>query len=131
MSILTSARQYALRAVVNYTQAELPTAVGVPVLVLPQGAIVTSIMNVIDTAFNSVTSDTLDVGDVTAADRYISNDDAKAAGATAGVATGFATTATETTLVITNTAVGTEGTLGVGRLVVEYIVTGRHNENQD
>jgi hypothetical protein len=131
MSILTSARQYALVAVVDFTQAELPTGVAVPVLALPQGAVVTNIDVVIDTAFDSVTSDTIDVGDAIAPARYSTSIDGQSAALQAAVPTGFETTSSEPQVELLNTAVGTEGTAGVGRLIVEYIVAGRHNENQD
>lgn len=129
MSILTDARQKGLAAIVEFTQAELPTGVAVPVLDLPQGAVVRSVSVVIDTAFDSVTSDTIDVGDVTTADRYTTSVNGQVLGQTDGVPTGFETTSVETQITMTNTAVGTEGTAGAGRLIVEYIETGRHDEN--
>lgn len=130
MSILTAARQYALVAIANFTQAELPTGVAVDVLELPPGAVVTKVAVVIDTAFDSVTSDTIDVGDASVADRYDSTVDAQAAGQNDGVPTGFETTSSEPNIQLTNTQVGGEGSAGAGRLIVEYVVAGRHNENQ-
>lgn len=130
MSILSDARQWPLVAIVEFTQADLPTGVAVPVCELPQGSVVTGISVVVDTAFDSVTSDTIDVGDASVADRYDTDVDGQAAGLTAGTATGFETTSAEPQIELTNTAVGTEGTAGAGRLIVEYIVAGRHNENQ-
>lgn len=130
MSILTDARQWPLVAIVEFTQAQLPTGVAVDVLELPEGAVVTDIAVVIDTAFDSVTSDTIDVGDATTADRYDTDVNGQVVGRTPGTPTGFQTTSAEPNIRLTNTAVGTEGTAGAGRLIVEYVVAGRHNENQ-
>lgn len=129
MSILTDARQKGLVAIVDFTQAELPTGVAVPVLDLPQGAIVRAVSVVIDTAFDSVTSDTIDIGDASLATRYDTAIDGQALGQQDGTPTGFATTSAEPQITLTNTQVGGEGSAGAGRLIVEYIETGRHDEN--
>ena len=131
MTILTDARQYPLVAVVDFTQVLLPTGVEVPVLQLPQNSVVTRVDVVIDTAFDSVTSDTIDIGDTTLTTRYSTSINAQVAGViAAGVPTGFETTDAEPNITLINTQVGGEGTAGVGRLIVEYFVGGRHNENQ-
>lgn len=130
MSLLTDARQYPLVAVASFTQAELPTGVAVPAVQLPQGSVVTKIAVVIDTAFDSVTSDTIDVGDASVADRYDSTVNAQTVGQDDGVPTGFETTSSEPEILLTNTQVGGEGSAGAGRLIVEYVIAGRHNENQ-
>jgi hypothetical protein len=133
MSILTDARQYPLVAVVDIVQADLPTGVEVDVLELPQNSVVTRIDFTVDVAFDSTTSDTIDIGDTTLTTRYSTDIDAAAsAGAIeAGVPTGFQTTDAEPNITLINTAVGaTEGTAGVARLIVEYYVAGRQNENQ-
>jgi hypothetical protein len=130
MSILTDARQYVQYAIVDFAQTELPTGVAVPVLDIPQGSTVVAIDVVIDTAFNSVTSDTIDIGDASLATRYDTAINGQTAGSLqAGTPTGFETTSSEPQIVLTNTAVGTEGTLGAGRLIVAYVNAGRHDEN--
>ena len=130
MSLLTDARQKICYAIVDFTQAELPTGVAVPVLDLPQGAVVMEVGVTIDTAFDSVTSDTIDIGDASSAARYKTDVNGQTANTyQAGTPTGFATTSSEPQIVLTNTAVGTEGTAGAGRLIVGYLETGRHDEN--
>ena len=131
MALFPDTRQYPLVAVVDFTQADLPTGVEVPVLQLPQNSVVTQIDVVIDTAFDSVTSDTIDVGDTTLTTRYSTSINGQTAGSIqAGVPTGFQTTAAEPNITLLNTQVGGEGSAGVGRLIVEYFIDGRANENQ-
>lgn len=135
MSILTSARQYPLVAVVDVAQTDLPTGVPVAVLDLPQNAVVTGGQLIIDTAFDSATTDTIDVGFTTPNDTpdpnaYLAGgaDNGSTPQSIALVPTGRAAVGEEQ-ITIENTAAGAEGTAGVGRLVIEYIIDGRHNEN--
>ena len=123
-------RQYSLVAQVDILQADFATGVGRAVIQLPQNAIVISGQLIVDTAFDSVTSDTGEVGDVTTASRYVSAVNLQSVGATALVPTGFKTTDVQTDIFFENTEVGSAGTAGVARLIVEYIIDGRHNENQ-
>ncbi len=123
-------RQYALVAQVDILQSDFATGVGQAVLELPQNSIVTGGQLVVDTAFDSATSDTGEIGDVTSAPRYLSAVDLTALASSALVPTGFKTTATETDIFFENTEVGAAGSLGVARLIVEYIVDTRRNENQ-
>ena len=129
-------RQYPLTAIVAFTQPDLPTGVPVAVIELPQGAIVTGGQLIIDTAFDSATSDTVDVGFTSPnatddPDAYLDGgaDNGSTAASLALVPTGREAVGQEQ-VTIENTAAGAEGTAGAGRLIVEYIINGRGNENQ-
>lgn len=135
MSILTSARQWPLVAVVEFTQADLTTGVPLAVLDVPQGAVITGGQLIIDTAFDSATSDTIDVGfttpdDTDDPDHYLAGgaDNGSTPQSVALVPTGRAAVGSEQ-ITIENTEVGAAGTAGVGRLIVEYVIEGRHTEN--
>jgi len=123
-------RQYPLRAKVTFTQADIPTGVAVSMIDLPGGARVIGGQLAIVTPGDSATSDTIDIGDGTTADRYISNTDGKAAGVTAVVGDELAHATGQGAVYLTNTAVGAEGTAMVGFLEVEYVIEGRGNESQ-
>ena len=123
-------RQYPLVARVAFTQPDLPTGVDVAVMDLPGGATIIGGALVVTTAGDSVTSDTLTVGDGTTADRYATGVNGKAAGLTALTPDGLANGTGKTMVYVTNTAVGTEGTAMVGYLEVQYVIDGRGNESQ-
>lgn len=129
MSLKNSDRQYPLSAMARFTFTDLTSGVAAPIVELPPGAVVTGGMLVIETAFNSATSDTLVVGDATVANRYANNVNGKTAGATALTLTGFVTTAT-TDVLLKWTGVGTAPSQGSGYLVVTYIREDRSQENQ-
>ena len=123
--------QFPRVAMQRVTQAELPTGAVVPVIKVPPGAIVTGGGFKVTTAFNSATTDTIDVGDTGGADTLLNGGDDN--GSTTGwyplVPNGTQYTAGGW-ITVENTAAGTEGTAGEGYLVVEYIVEGRFNEIQ-
>jgi len=123
-------RQYPLRAKVAFVQADLATGVAAAAIDLPGGARVVGGQIAIETAGDSVTSDTLTVGDGTTADRYAAGVNGKATGVTALTPDELAHATGKGVVEITNTAVGTEGTAMVGFLEVEYVIEGRGNESQ-
>lgn len=123
-------RQYPLRAKVDFVQADLATGVAAAAIDLPGGARVIGGQIAIVTAGDSVTSDTITVGDGTTANRYASAVDGKATGRTALTPDELAHATGKGVVYITNTAVGTEGTAMVGFLEVEYVIEGRGNESQ-
>lgn len=129
MSLKISDRQYPLSAMARFTFADLVSGTAAPVVELPPGAVVTGGMLVIETPFDSATSDTLVVGDADTADRYASAVDGQAAAATALTLTGLVTTTT-TDIALTWTGVGAAPTQGAGYLVVTYIREDRSQENQ-
>ena len=126
---LDSDRQYALVAIVDFTFADFTSGVATNAIQLPSDAVVTGGSFVIDTAFDSGTSDTFLIGDTADADEYGSAIDGQAVAATALVPTGVELTAGGY-VTLTNTMVGTAVTAGAGRLIVEYVRDGRSNENQ-
>lgn len=124
-----SDRQYPLSAEVAFTYADVASGVFAPAIEVPPGAVVTGGVLVVDTPFNSVTSDTLTVGDAATGDRYAVGVNGAAAGGTALGATGLEYAQTDN-VGITWTGVGGAPTQGAGRLLVTYQRAGRANENQ-
>lgn len=96
---------------------------------IPANAVLLSGFLVIDTAFNSVTSDTFTVGDTDDDDRYKAGINGQVAGLTALVPTGTELGVGKT-FGIKWTGVGTIPTAGAGRLIVEYMVDGRASFSQ-
>ena len=115
------------------TQAEVPTAAVVSAIRIPAGAVITGGFVYVDVAGDSVTSDSIDVGDngggATAdPNRYTATSaDGQAVGYTALTGLGFKF-AQGGWITVTNTAAGTEGTAGVFHVTVEYVVPGRVHE---
>lgn len=126
-----SARQSPVFAYVDINLADITTDVAAPALQLPVGAVVLSGQTITTEAFNSTTSDVLDVGDVTSAARYLTDGNIRALGARVPlVPTGFAHTATENTLAVKWTSGGGTPTTGKVRLEVTYYVQGRAEFSQ-
>lgn len=120
-----SARQELIVAHVDISYADLVSGTAANALDLPVNAIVVGGDVVVTTAFNSLTSDALVVGDVTTANRYLASTSIAAAGRTALVPTGFTVTSTQPSVRVTWTGVGTAPTAGALRLTVTYYVKGR------
>lgn len=133
MSILTDARQWPLSAQVDIAFGDIPGAAEVEVLDLPQGAVITDIQVVVDTAFAGGTTHDLDIGDASEPTRYsatIVEIDAAGIPANPPAPTYFETTGAEPKLTVTPTHTGGDPTSGALRLLVQYVVAGRHNENE-
>lgn len=125
-----SGRQYPLIAKVPFSFDDFETSgVAERALGLPGDATVVGGELVIETAFDSVTSDTLKVGDADDDDRYAAGVDAQATARTALTLTGFKTTA-PTAINITWTGAGGGISAGAGYLLVEYVIDDRANEAQ-
>ena len=118
-------RQSVIDAYVDINFADLASGVAQNAIDLPVGAQVVGGDVVVDTAFNSVTSDVIVVGDASVANRYLTSTSIAAAARTALVPTGFRTTATQPSIRVTWTGVGTAPTAGQLRLRVSYIVNKR------
>ncbi len=120
-----SGRQEVVCADVGFSFDEFgASGVAEAALDLPQNAVVVGGFLVIDTAFDSLTSDTLTVGDGDSDDLYVAGIDGTAAALSAIVPTGKKYTVPDT-IDIKWTGVGTAPTQGAGRLIVEYIVDAR------
>jgi len=127
-------RQYPLVAesVIGFADI-LTTAVPVTVMELPQNSVITSIVLYVDTAFSGATSADLDIGDNTDPNRYsqtICEIDAGGIPVNAPAADYYQTLAADSNIIVTPTLVGAAISAGSARLIVEYFVSGRHNENQ-
>lgn len=123
-------RQYPLvaEAVLSYADL-LPSATLVSIVKLPPGARVLDVRVYVDTAFNAAGTDTLSIGDTTAATTYASAVDVSSTGAktTAGFGKKYAS---GDILTATYTHTSTAPTAGSARVEVEYVVEGRVNEIQ-
>lgn len=120
-------RQEIISAYVDITYDQIPTtATAYAALDLPVNAIVVGGDITVTTAFDTGTSATIDIGDVTDDDRYTASAvNLKAAGRTALTLTGFVHTATQPVLNALGAYVGTAATAGAFTLRVDYIVKGR------
>jgi hypothetical protein len=125
-----AARQSPLEAIIDINFAD-PTAYGTGenAFSLPQNAIVVGGDLTVITAWNSVTSAALSLGDAASATRYLSAVDLKTAARTALTLTGYKHTVGEFLKALLVQA-GTAATAGDARLRVSYIVQGRQLTNQ-
>ena len=124
---LNPGRQYPLVAEVTITATHMnESAVAVPALALPVGAVVTGGSVIVDTAFDAATA-VLDVGDAVLANRYKNDVNVAAAGATALVPTGYVS---EGKPILVTPVFADAVTVGSLRLQVHYIIGGRANEAQ-
>ena len=121
-------RQFPLVAHQDFDLSELTSGSAIAAVKVPAGARVIGGGVMIDTAFDSATSDVMDVGDGDDDDRYSATPiDVSAAGYTALDITGYKYTTTDFIDLIW-TGAGTAATEGAGRLIVEYIIDNRTNE---
>lgn len=119
-------RQELIVAHVDIGVADVVNNVAQGALDLPVGAVIVSGALVTTEAWNSTTSDVMDVGDVTSAVRYLTDGNIRALGARVPlVPTGFTHTSTEKQLTVTWTSGGGTPTTGKSRLEVQYFVKGR------
>lgn len=126
-----SARSDIKVAIIPFTYADFlgSSGVALPAIDLPQNAIVVGGSFVIDTAFNSATSDTFVAGDGGTVNRYASAVNGQIVARTALAVTCYKYT-TPDTVDIRWTGVGAVPTAGAGRLILEYIMDGRSISTQ-
>ena len=121
-----SARQELIAAFVDINLADVVNNVVQTALDLPINAIVVDGSLVTTEAWNSTTSDVMDVGDATSATRYLTDGNIRALGARVPlVPTGLIHDATNNALRVTWTSGGGVPTTGKVRLEVRYYVKGR------
>lgn len=126
-----SARQELITAFVDINLADVATGVAAGALDLPPNAVIVSGRTVTTEAWNSTTSDTLSVGDITSATRYLTTGNIRALAAVVPlVPTGFIHTPTEKQLLVTWASGGGVPTTGKVRLEVQYFVKGRASFSQ-
>lgn len=118
-------RQSVLCAWVDINLADLVNNVQSNVaLDIPVGAVILSGQLITTEAWNSTTSDVMDVGDVSSATRYLTDGNIRALGARVPlVPTGFISTGEG--LRVTWTSGGGTPTTGKVRLEVQYFIRGR------
>lgn len=120
-----SGRQEVIAATIPFDYTTLEDGVAVDAIEVPNNAVLVGGMLVIDEAFDSGTSDAIDVGDSGDDDRYSSTPiNAQVVGATALDLTGYRYAGVDN-IALSWAADGTDATAGSGRLIVQYMVEGR------
>lgn len=124
-------RQCVMSALVTINFGDLTGLSGsdVGAVSLPPNAIVVGGAVVTKTAFNSATSDVLDVGDAGSQNRYLNDANIHATGIAALVPTGYVHTGGD--LTVRWVGVGAVPTAGQVQLRVDYIQVGRAEYTQD
>lgn len=121
-----SGRQELIVAHVDINLADVVTNVAQAALDLPPGAVIVDGALVTTEAWDSTTSDVMDVGDATSGTRYLTDGNIRALGARVPlVPTGFVVTTAQPSLTVTWTSGGGTPTTGKVRLEVSYFVRGR------
>lgn len=131
MSIVKNpGRQHPLVAFKRFTYADLVSGSAIGAIDLPGGAIRLRGELVIETAFNSATSDVIAIGDAASATALLANTDVTSAGRTAF--TGFAgeVQSVKEAVTVRWTGAGTAPTQGAGYILVEYAIEGREVDVQ-
>lgn len=126
-----SDRQELIVAYVDINLADLTTNVAANAISLPANAVIVGGRLTTTEAWNSTSTDVMDVGDVTTAARYLTDGNIRALGALVPlVPTGFVTTSTEKNLTVTWTSGGGSPSTGKVRLQIEYFIKGRGAFNE-
>jgi len=124
-------RQSTIVAEASFVFGGLTDATAMPAVQVPVGAVVVGGEVVVDTVWNSATTDVADVGDGGDANRYTANQvDFAVLGRTKLTLTGFAYTAADW-IDVTWNGTGTAPTTGAGRLFVHYVVPGRKDLSEN
>ena len=122
---LVSARQCPTVAYIDIVLANMTTGVDVNIIEVPQGAVIIEGNIVTTEAWNSTSTDVLDVGDAGSQNRYLNDGNIRALAAlVALVPTGYAYTA-PTKLTARWVSGGGSPTTGKARIRVMYYVQGR------
>ncbi len=117
-------RQSPIVATVEFALADVASGVDQPAIDLPPGAVILSGDVVTTQAWDSTTSDVIDVGDAGSQNRYLNDGNFRALGARVPlVPTGYMHTGGP--LTVRWTSGGGTPTTGKARLTVEYIILGR------
>lgn len=127
-------RQYVLSAVQKLTYEDaVDGTLDACEIAIPEDAVILSGRLIVTTAFNTATSAVLDAGWSADPNGYLAATNLKTTGQTDFIAGSIAGVTTSTTVPVTlaYTGVGAVPTTGEAYVVVEYVVKGRANENQD
>lgn len=123
-------RQSPLVAEGAFAFGDLTSGTGASFIKLPYNSVVLGGYIIVDTVWNSATSDVVDLGDTTDPDRYTTSAvDLTALGLTALTLTGFINTG-GLDFDAEWTGVSTAPTTGAARVYVEYMITDRATEVQ-
>ena len=125
----TSGRQPVLSATIPFTFEDFTSGVAVEAIDLPGGAYIVGGEVVITTAFNTSSSDALEVGDSSAVNALKSSFSVQSTGITALVPY-QGSIATKDAVTLELTSVGTAATAGAGFLRVSYVIDGRATDVQ-
>lgn len=121
-----SARQELVVAHVDINLADVTTGVDVAAMDLPVGAVIVSGSLTTTEAWNSTTSDVMDVGDSGSQNRYLNDGNIRALAAHVPlVPTGKVHTASDNVLTVRWVSGGGTPSTGKARLAVTYYVIGR------
>jgi hypothetical protein len=133
-------RSYVLAVNAGFSYDDFTSGTGLPFCTLPIGARVLGGFCAITTAWNSGTSDSLEIGDATDPNEYLSALDAQAVATTefslsnlfdaAGAITPAIVAATDEIL-IEITSAGTAATAGVGNACMFYVDVTKADENYE
>lgn len=133
MSIPQDTVQYAVTAFVRVAFSDLVSGASAKLIELPQNATVVDFKLVVDTAFNSATSDAVDIGDASDPDRYAAAANLQVAGLVANPGTAddlSESTSADVAINALLTSVGAAATAGSFRALITYVVDGRSHENR-
>ena len=130
MTILyRDARQRPRAALVQCDVADLPNGVFVPLVELPNGAVITTAAIHVLTASNAGTTDVLDIGTAAAPTQLANDVNARTAARTALTPANVVYSGV-TRLGITRAEAGTAATAGTFALYVEYVIVGSSDFTQ-
>lgn len=120
------ARQELLVATVLINLADVTTGVDYAAISLPVGSVIVSGQLITTEAWNSTTSDVMDVGDASSENRYLNDGNIRAlATLVALVPTGFTATPTQPNVTVRWVSGGGTPTTGKVRLSIQYYIIGR------
>jgi hypothetical protein len=137
----STTRSYVLCVAAGFSYDDFTSGTGLPFCTLPIGAYVLGGLLNITTAWNSGTSDGLEIGDSADDNRYLASTDAQAVAITelslvnafdaAGGGNLFEAAAASDEVLIEVTSVGTAASAGVGKAVLLYIDPTKADENYE
>lgn len=119
-----SGRQHKIFAYIDVVLANLATTVALPLINVPAGAVITAGGLVVSAAFNSTSTDVIDIGDSGSANRYLNDGNIHTTGLVALVPTHYQYTA-PTDVTGTWVSGGGTPTTGAFRFWIEYYQAGR------
>lgn len=126
-----SGRQEAIVAYVDINLADLVSGVDQNAIALPPNAVVIGGDIVTTEAFDSTSTDVVDVGDSASENRYLNDGSVHALARVALVPTGYVTLPTTRNITVRWVSGGGTPTVGKFRLMVEYYVLERAAFSQD